>query len=133
MNYVTKEEFNKLKGRVEGIEKKISGGVADSVKERPESLTEFLNRKNLKSNTDKTICIAHFLENRAGEGVTSADVVGGFRESRNVVPSNVSDQLAKCAKKGFIQVGGERGGKKVWTLTNTGIEHVKDIEKEEEK
>ena len=143
MEYITKEEFNNFEKRLEkrfgsrikALEEKISdGAVAKNVKKRPESLNEFLNRKNLESGVDKTICIVYFLEvRRNSEGVTSKDIVDGFKEARYTVPSNTSDYLAKCAKKGFIQECGKRDSKKVWTLTNTGIKHVEDLEKEKEE
>lgn len=132
-NIVTKEEFDALKDRVKAIESMFKPGKHDISLEKPESLAEFLRRKNLKSDADRTICIAYFIEmvesRSEEEGVNSKDITVGFRNARCAVPSNVSDQLGRCAGRGLIQGGGKKDGRKAWTLTNTGIEYVKNLDK----
>ena len=130
---VTKKAFEDLEGRVKAIEVMLKSGKPDVSLEKSESLAEFLRKKDLKNDTDRTVCIAYFIEmaesRGSEEGVHSKDVAAGFRNARCVVPSNVSDQLARCAKRGLIQEGGKKEGKKAWTLTNTGITHVEDLDK----
>ena len=129
-DYVTKDMFDALEKRVVALEDG-SGDVAAVSPQRPESLAEFLRKKGVKSDPDKVVCIAYFVDVRKGaEGFTSKDIEVGFRDARHTVPTNVSDQLARCAKRGMIQVSGKRDGKKLWVLTNTGIEYVESLNKQ---
>ena len=128
---VTQEMFDALERRVVDLEEEMGGGAAVSSPQRPESLAEFLRKKGVTSDPDKVICIAYFIDVRQGaKGFTSKDVDTGFRDARHTVPTNISDQLARCARRGMIQVSGKRDGKKLWALTNTGIECVEDFNKE---
>ncbi len=135
--YITKKEFTALEKRVKKIERAFGADANTGTKKvrRVESSSEFLRKKDLKTAMDAVICIVYFIENGSDEdvGVTSSDIEQGLRKARQIVPKNISDCLAKCAKKGLIQESGDdkREGKKVWVLTNTGIEYVENLDKEE--
>ena len=137
MNYITQEEFNKLEQRVSKIETLISDQDSKIIQpSRPETLTEFLKKKELKSAIDQTICIMYFLEIiRADEfknGITSEHLKKGFRQSRTKTPANIADNLNKSAKKGWIQEINSKKGKKLWQITRTGIKYVEHLDNEQQ-
>ena len=130
MEYITEEQFKKLEERVNNIEKKIDSSP-EKLNKRPKSITEFLKEKDIEGDVVKTLCIAYFIEIKNGnEGVTSGDVKDGFQKARYKAPGNIPDYLSKCGKRGFMQEKNEKkDNKKLWTLTNTGIDYVENLGK----
>lgn len=130
MNYVTKEEFEALKKRVAKLE-----GSGSSLKRSPRrqvSIREFVLDKHRKTDIDKAICLIYFLEEIRGdfeEGISSNDLKSAFREAKERVPKNVSLVLNMCAQKCWINETGNSGRKKLWKITNTGIEYIENIER----
>ena len=126
METVTKKEFAALEKRVAKLE------GADSSNQdlrRPKSIREFILEKEAKSETDKAVCLMSFLEEveKVEEGISSSDLTEAFKKAREKMPVNVSEVLAKCAKKSWIDQVGKDGRKKKWRLTNTGIKYVKEL------
>jgi hypothetical protein len=105
-----------------------SSGVDAVARQRRLSAKEFLLSKNLKSETQKVLALAYFLERE--EGLTSfnvSDLESAFRSAREKLPKNMNDAVNKNIARGFVMGASEKkGSKKAWQLTSTGerfVEH----------
>lgn len=98
-----------------------------SLEQRPLSITEYVIQKGPIDDNQRTLVLADYLETQRGqESFTSDELRQAFIDSRLRVPSNVSDKISKCAKKGYLMPYGEREGKKAWRLTMTGQSIIKE-------
>ena len=128
MEYVTRKEFEALEKRVAKLE------ASESIKQKVHRLqtpAEFLLEKQPKNFIDKVVCLIYFLEEKENFGedvsVSSNDVSTVFGKAREKKPKNVSDALSKCAGKGWISEVSQKGKKKLWRLTNTGVQYVEGL------
>ena len=117
----------KLEERVERLERVIEGRSAEvQAKERKLSAKEFMLSKNLKSETQKVLALAYFLERE--EGLSSfnvSDLEAAFRSAREKLPKNMNDAVNKNIARGFAMGASEKkGSKKAWQLTSTGERYV---------
>ena len=121
-DYVTREEFNQFQIRFEQLEKEVRSPNPHTTG-KAESFREFFLKKKPKSDIEKTICVVYFLEMVKGktDGVTTSEVREGIQQVRAKVPTNVSQGLIFCFKKGWIDLLRKDKGKAIWTITNTGI------------
>jgi len=116
-----------LEERVERLEGLIGGNAREPVaKERKLSAKEFMLSKKLKSETQKVLALAYFLERE--EGITSfnvSDLEVAFRSAREKLPKNMNDAVNKNIARGFLMGTSEKkDSKKAWQLTSTGERHV---------
>ena len=106
------------------LERRHKGG--DTQPRKKISAKEFLLTKVFKSEIEKGLVLAYYLEYT--EGMLSFnvdDVVEVFRVAKEKKPLNPSDVIAKNAARGFIMEAAEKKGKrKAWTLTATGERYV---------
>jgi hypothetical protein len=119
--------LRKLEERVERLERLIGDGGREAVaKERKLSAKEFMLSKRLKSETQKVLALAYFLERE--EGITSfnvSDLESAFRSAREKLPKNMNDAVNKNIARGFLMGTNEKkDSKKAWQLTSTGERHV---------
>ena len=122
MEYVTKQEFEALKERVAKLESANHSKVRAPM---PQSAREFILKKVPKGAANKAICLIYF--KNPEEGITSGELKQVFREARETPPKNIPDALHKCAAKGWIAQDSKRDGKKIWKLTNTGMQYVEKL------
>jgi hypothetical protein len=118
-----------LEERVERLEKQFVGeGAASVAKPRRLSAKEFMLTKSLKSETQKVVALAYFLERE--EALTSfnvADLEKAFREAREKLPKNMNDAVNKNITRGFVMaVSEKKDSKKAWQLTSTGERFVEN-------
>lgn len=96
------------------------------VVKRKLSIREFIMSKNPKSEMERTITIAYFLE--MFERLTSLsvkDLESGFRKAKEKMPRNINYEVIRCIQKGYLMEAKEKKDKfKAWCLTNTGVEFV---------
>lgn len=119
--------LQRLEDRVARLESLIGGESRDAVaKERKLSAKEFMLSKKLKSETQKVLALAYFLERE--EGIASfnvSDLESAFRSAREKLPKNMNDAVNKNIARGFLMGTGEKkDSKKAWQLTSTGERHV---------
>ena len=127
MNYVTKQEFEALESRVAKLEE---DAPSEPVVQKAKSIREFILEKKPKSEADKAICLIYYYEiikKNIQDGISTGDLKLAFREARERVPTNPSDVLSKCAKKGWIDKADEKDNKNRWIITNTGIAYVEQL------
>ncbi len=121
--------LQKLEERVERLEGLLQGKRRDTVaKDRRLSAKEFMLSKKLKSETQKVLALAYFLERE--EDMTSfnvSDLEVAFRSAREKLPKNMNDAVNKNIARGFLMGASEKkDSKKAWHLTSTGerfVEH----------
>lgn len=121
--------LNDLEKRVEKIERYLgSGGAASAAKGKKLSAKEFLLTKTVKSEAQKVVALAFFLERM--EGLVSfnvSDLENAFRSAREKVPKNMNDAVNKNIARGFLMEAKEKkDSKKAWHLTSTGEQYVEN-------
>jgi len=110
-----------LKRRVSRIEGLLTRGTHKTAK-KPLSIREFVLQKSPRSDNDKTLCIAYFIEIHENTSpVTIEDLRKGFVCAKEKVPANLNDKVNQNIRKGYMMESGEeKDGKKAWILTNLG-------------
>ena len=119
--------LGRLEERVGRIEKRLEGdGAVEAAKSKKLSAKEFLLSKNPKSETQKVVALAYFLERQ--EALLSfnvSDLEGAFRSAREKLPKNMNDAVNKNIARGFLMPAAEKkDSKKAWQLTSTGERFV---------
>lgn len=117
-----------LEGRVDAIEKRFgSEGAADALKTKKTlSAKEFLMTKNIKTETQKVLALAYFLEHQNGlASYNVPDLQSAFRAARETLPKNMNDAVNKNIARGFLmEAKDKKDFKKAWQLTSTGEKFV---------
>ena len=119
--------LSKLEERVERLEKLLLREAADGpTKHRPLSAKEFMMSKNLKSETQKVLALAYFLEHEQGlASFNVSDLESAFKSAREKLPGNLNDAVNKNIARGLIMgASGKKDSKKAWQLTSTGERYV---------
>ena len=130
--------MDNIESRVSNLEDRISKIEALLSTEEPradqfsrESTREFLNSHTCKSMTDKCLVLSYYHEIYLhNDGFTTQDVASQFSQAREPKPHNISDLIGKNINKGYIMEGesdNNNSTHRVWMLTNSGIEYVKNI------
>ena len=124
-----RQRFEALEKRVDALEMKNSELKShnNASVNKNQSLREFFNDFEPKSNNDKVLAIGYFKETIQGINPFSVkDVVNGFSDAKEHAPDNINLPIFYNAKKGFFMEKEVVGSKfKNWELTKTGIEEVK--------
>jgi len=125
------EEILQIRKKLEEHEERISK-LEKLFQTKPEkvkkelSLREFLLSKNPKSEMERTLAVAYYLENY--EDFTSfnvKDLENGFRRAKEKIPGNINYEVIRNSQKGYLEEAGEKkDNRKAWYLTNSGEEYV---------
>lgn len=115
-----------LEDRVGRLERLLEAEAPAGTKARKQSAKEFLLTKNPKSEVQKAIALAYFLEREDGVSPFNvADLETAFRAARERLPKNVNDVINKNIARGFLmEVREKKDSKKAWQLTSTGERFV---------
>jgi len=94
-----------------------------------ESLIEFLKKKGLKTHTDRVVGMAYYLDKYKGvDPFNVKDIEEMYEEARIQPPKNLSDIVAKQAKRGlFIEAKEKKDGLKAWRISALGIEYIESL------
>ena len=130
MDLVT--QLQALEKRVSALEKALSSDektLASNKKEKSLSIREFINQLKPSTANDVAIVIGYYHEVLKEAGFfTNEDLKMGFSQAKMIAPKNISDVIAKNAKKGYIMPHSEQSGRtKEWVLTNTGEEYINSL------
>lgn len=119
--------IEQAEARIEKLEKLFAGTPSLGATKK-QSAKEFLMTKQVKTDTQKVVALAYFLENQ--ERLTSfnvSDLEAIFRSAREKLPKNMNDAVNKNIARGFLMEASERkNSKKAWHLTATGEKFVED-------
>jgi hypothetical protein len=124
----TVSRLNKLEERVERLEKYFANESPPVTKPRKLSAKEFLLTRSLKSEVQKVLALAYFLEHQEEiEPFNVSDLEATFRSAREKLPKNLNDAVNKNIARGFIMEAKEKkDSKKAWQLTSTGERFVEE-------
>jgi hypothetical protein len=122
-----------LKEKVEEHEKRISE-LEELIISKPEdikkgiSIREFILDKRPRNDVQKTLSIGYYLEKYENMPFFNVkDLEKGFREAKEMVPSNINDKVNLNIKKMHMMESKEKKeGLKCWNLTNIGERFVKN-------
>lgn len=133
------EEVLQIKKKLEEHEERISR-LEKLFQRKPQdikkklSIREFMLSKNPKTEMQKTLAIAYYLEkyeNLASSNVK--DLESGFRRAKEKIPRNINYQVIRNIKKGYMmETENKKDNRKAWYLTNSGEKYV-DNNFEQEK
>ena len=121
--------LNSLESRVAKLEKANGPGApvgATQVKKM--SAKEFMLNKPVKSEVQKVLALAYFLERHESVATFNVpDLENVFRSAREKLPKNMNDAVNKNIARGFIMEAAEKkDSKKAWNLTASGERFIED-------
>lgn len=128
----TEHRLSELEARVSQLERlsqtRHSEEVNSQLSRKKVSAKEFLLTKAFKSETEKGLVLAYYLEHVEGmPSFNVDDVVAIFRVAKEKRPINPSDVVAKNVARGFVMEAMEKKDKKkAWILTATGERYVEN-------
>ena len=129
MDKIIEQKIENLEKRVAALEEKLPReAVFSEPLVKKMSAKEFLMTKNPKTDTQKTLALAYYLEYINGmHSFNVADLGAAFSLAKEQHPANINDAVNKNITRGFLMEATEkRGGKKAWILTATGEKYVGD-------
>lgn len=124
------KRIEELENRVTKLEQLFGNSgssIQSSASKRSQvSVVEFLRDKNPSTAMDKVLVFAVFHENQSGKDIfNTEDILSLWRQAKETPPANINDLINKNIKKGFIaEEKVEKGQKKSWYVTSSGIEVV---------
>jgi len=102
-------------------------GAAPKEPGKRRSPAQFFKMVGAKTDRDRTLAAAYYLEHfRGQENFTAAEIKGLIKEARNTPPKNVSDCINGNIQKGLIMGAGERDKRKAFVLTSDGDDFVQE-------
>ncbi len=132
MNENIANRVEQLERRVAAIEALMSRTPDTPTGAKPMSIREFVISKDPKTSVDTTLLIAYYLEKFAGVSpFNHDDLIRGFAEAKEPLPSNPSDMVYKNIRRGFLtETKEKKNGMKAWIVTNSGERFVENSLKE---
>jgi hypothetical protein len=90
-------------------------------------ISEFLAQRKIKNETDRVATILYYhLHNGRGSS-TRAEILEAYATARFRRPTNLSDVIARCIRKGHvIEAREKKDGQKAWQITVTGEKYVEE-------
>jgi hypothetical protein len=116
-----KEFLERTHGGPPQVPQQTGTSPSTSEKAKAKSLNQLLKTANPKSDIDRTLVAAFYLERfRDYQNATAAEIRDAIKEARVPPPANVSDAINKNIRKGLMMNAGERENKLVFVLTTDG-------------
>lgn len=105
-------------------EKRITSVAVDA---QQMQISEFLAQARLSTDTDRVAAILyHFLRNGQNSS-TRPEILQAYSSARIRLPTNLSDVLARCIRKGHVIEAAElKEEQKAWQITLTGERYVEE-------
>lgn len=117
-------ELTELEDRVTELEHRING---QSQSEVAEGLREFVESFDPSSHTERSLCIAYYLEaNRDKENFTVEDIEESYHECRVKPAGNMSDVLGRMEERDWLLRDGKDGRSQLWRLTASALSTVEE-------
>ncbi len=97
-----------------------------------ESVNEILALLRERSHADRfQAIIFHALRGDGLESVTTDEILAAYSAARMAKPTNPSDIIAKCSRRGHVVEAPRRDGQKTWRLTGSGERYVENMLREQ--
>jgi hypothetical protein len=132
---MSEDRIDELEERVEELEKAVFSGspTEKGSSEKNLSIAEFMRDYDTSNNRKKVLVIGHYLETiESVENFSSNDIEESYKRAKKKPPANPTDPISKNAGKGYIREVGKEENQKLWVLTQTGVERVKELKEGEE-
>ncbi len=95
---------------------------------KPKSPAQFFKALNLRTDVDRTLVGAYFLEkHRDMQNFSAAEIRAVIKEAKVPPPRNANDAVNQNIRKGLIMTAGDRENKMVFVLTSDGEAAVEQI------
>jgi hypothetical protein len=90
-------------------------------------ISEFLAQRKIESETDRIATILYYYLHNGRGSSTTAEILEAYATARFRRPTNLSDVIARCIRKGHVIEARERKeGQKAWQITVTGEKYVEE-------
>lgn len=100
----------------------VAGATPRPATQQPEpSLAEQFTGIGRISQPEQILVIAADMFRRRGEGVSREEILAAYRGMRLPAPANLSEQISRAIRRGWIRDDGRREGAKTWSVTSTGL------------
>jgi len=135
-----KEKINEFENRLKKVESKLdqllnqeSVKIKESKILKRESPREFLLNHNAKNDVEKTIVAISYLEEIGMNEITIEEARKTLIEMREKSSFNISDKIQQLDKRGFLVPNGQKEKKKLWLISNRGLEFLKELKENARK
>ena len=130
-NKTVEQKVLELEERIGKLEDRLSSYwdvIPSTMKAKKSSAKEFLMTKSVRTETEKTLVLAYYLEYLEGvESFNVSDLEAIFRSAKEKPPKNINDAVNKNIARGLMMEAKEKKDtKKALVLTSTGEEHVEE-------
>ena len=132
---MSEDRIDELEKRVEELEKAVFSGspTENGSSEKKLSIAEFMRDYDTSNNRKRVLVIGRYLETiESVENFSSDDIEESYKRAKKKPPANPTDPISKNAGKGYIREVGKEDNQKLWVLTQTGVERVKELKEGEE-
>lgn len=90
-------------------------------------ISEFLAQRKISTETDRVVAILYYQLHNGHESSTRAEILEAYSAARTRKPTNLSDVIARCIRKGHVVDAPEKKeGQKAWQITHDGERYVRD-------
>jgi hypothetical protein len=90
-------------------------------------ISEFLAQRKIDTETDRLVTILYYHLHNGRESSTRAEILEAYATARFKRPTNLSDVIARCIRKGHvIEALQKKDGQKAWQITVTGEKYVEE-------
>ena len=90
-------------------------------------ISEFLAQMKIDTETDRVATILYYHLHNGRESSTRAEILEAYATARFKRPTNLSDVIARCIRKGHvIEAPEKKDGQKAWQITVTGEKYVEE-------
>jgi hypothetical protein len=88
----------------------------------PLGLNEAIAQLGQRSQPEQLVAItAHRLGAQAIDRLTREDFLDAYREMRVPPPQNLSEQIGRCVRRGWLARAADRDSAHAWRVTQTGL------------
>ena len=95
---------------------------------KPKSPAQFFKAANPKTDIDRALVAAYFLEkHRNAQNATAAEIRDLIKEAKWPPPINTSDAMNKNIRKGLLMTAGDRDNKIAFVVTSDGEAAVEEM------
>lgn len=91
-------------------------------------ISEFLAQANIRTETTRVTAILYHHFHNGQVSSTRAEILQAYSSARIRQPTNLSDVIARCIRRGHIIEAPERKeGEKAWQITQTGEKYIEEL------
>jgi hypothetical protein len=92
------------------------------------TLGETLAKSQITTHPERILAVAAFAFEHGNESVTAEELLAAYNDLRIPKPQNLSANLGKCVKRGWLVPAPPREGRKSWRITQTGMKAYRKLE-----